>query len=103
MLLNRVGVGDRVQRVMYGVLNTKYSVLFFCVSALLAPLQIRAAEPGADPQRSAAVSPKHDVIRLFDGRTLGDCYTWLKDTHRDDPRGWRYTRLGTDRQRQYVP
>ena len=27
-----------------------------------------------------------DVIRLFDGKTLGDSYTWLKDTKREDPR-----------------
>jgi hypothetical protein len=33
-----------------------------------------------------AVSPTDNVIRLFDGQTLGDCYTWLKDTKRDDPR-----------------
>ena len=23
---------------------------------------------------------------MFDGKTLGDCYTWLKDTKREDPR-----------------
>jgi hypothetical protein len=33
-----------------------------------------------------AISPTDDVIRLFDGKTLGDCYTWLKDTEREDPR-----------------
>ena len=33
-----------------------------------------------------AISPTGGVIRLFDGRTLGDCYTWLKDTKREDPR-----------------
>jgi hypothetical protein len=33
-----------------------------------------------------AVSPADGVIRLFDGRSLGDCYTWLKDTKREDPR-----------------
>jgi hypothetical protein len=26
------------------------------------------------------------VIKLFDGKTLGDCYTYLKDTQREDPR-----------------
>jgi hypothetical protein len=35
---------------------------------------------------SDAVAPKDHVIRLFDGKTLGDCYTWLKDTKREDPR-----------------
>jgi hypothetical protein len=38
------------------------------------------------PAKQAAVSPKDGVIRLFDGKTLGDCYTWLKDTKREDPR-----------------
>jgi hypothetical protein len=33
-----------------------------------------------------AVAPTDEVIRLFDGHSLGDCYTWLKDTKRDDPR-----------------
>lgn len=33
-----------------------------------------------------AVSPTNGMIRLFDGKSLGDCYTWLKDTKRDDPR-----------------
>jgi hypothetical protein len=33
-----------------------------------------------------AIVPTDDVIRLFDGRTLGDCYTWLKDSQREDPR-----------------
>ncbi len=27
-----------------------------------------------------------EVIKLFDGKTLGDCYTFLKDTKREDPR-----------------
>jgi hypothetical protein len=33
-----------------------------------------------------AISPSDGVIRLFDGKSLGDCYTWLKDTKLDDPR-----------------
>ena len=33
----------------------------------------------ADPIRPT------EVIRLFDGKTLGDCYTYLKDTKREDP------------------
>ncbi len=28
-----------------------------------------------------------EVLKLFDGKTLGDCYTFLKDTKREDPRG----------------
>ncbi|MCI0333829.1 MAG: DUF1080 domain-containing protein, partial [Planctomycetes bacterium] len=45
-----------------------------------------AKEPPSDRAADEAVSPKDGVIRLFDGQTLGDCYTWLKDTKRDDPR-----------------
>ncbi len=48
--------------------------------ALHSHLDLLAEEPLSD-----AVSPT-EVIRLFDGRTLGDCYTWLKDSQRDDPR-----------------
>jgi hypothetical protein len=48
-----------------------------------------AGSPTADFDKLSpeeAVSPKEDVIRLFDGKSLGDCYTWLKDTKREDPR-----------------
>jgi hypothetical protein len=34
----------------------------------------------------AATTPTKGVIQLFDGHSLGDCYTWLKDGKRDDPR-----------------
>jgi hypothetical protein len=40
----------------------------------------------ATPDDVPAISPQHEVIRLFDGKSLGDCYTWLKDTKREDPR-----------------
>jgi hypothetical protein len=33
-----------------------------------------------------AISPTDEVIRLFDGKTLGNCDTWLKDTKQEDPR-----------------
>jgi hypothetical protein len=32
-----------------------------------------------------AITPDRQ-IQLFDGKSLGDCYTWLKDTKREDPR-----------------
>lgn len=57
-------------------------LLFANACAALACLLVsigQAAEP--DP----AVSPT-EPIKLFDGKTLGDCYTWLKDAKRDDPR-----------------
>jgi hypothetical protein len=75
---------DAIKRV---VLSTKYSV-HILVGLVLATQQVPAwaddARVTAKP--SDAISPKHDVIRLFDGKTLGDCYTWLKDTKREDPR-----------------
>jgi hypothetical protein len=40
----------------------------------------------AETTPTDAITPTDNVIRLFDGKTLGDCYTWLKDTQREDPR-----------------
>jgi hypothetical protein len=33
-----------------------------------------------------AIAPSGDPIRLIDAFLQGDCYTWLKDTRREDPR-----------------
>lgn len=49
---------------------------FALVSLLFAPVWTS----GADPVRPT------ENIRLFDGKTLGDCYTFLKDTKYEDPR-----------------
>jgi hypothetical protein len=49
-------------------------------------ISARAVEIADVPDDADAVAPKGDVIRLFDGKSLGDCYTWLKDTQRKDPR-----------------
>ncbi|HEX5471488.1 MAG TPA: family 16 glycoside hydrolase, partial [Lacipirellulaceae bacterium] len=62
----------------------------FLIPGLL-PLALQAPVAGADraslhAEQNDAISPKDHVIRLFDGKTLGDCYTWLKDTKRNDPR-----------------
>jgi hypothetical protein len=46
----------------------------------------QAANSSASDDVEEAISPTKDVIRLLDGKTLGDCYTWLKDTKREDPR-----------------
>ncbi len=48
--------------------------------------RVRAADAVIASDAVAAVAPTDNVIRLFDGKTLGDCYTWLKDTQREDPR-----------------
>jgi len=53
------------------------SIRRFAFAALLfGPLAIFAAEP---------IRPT-ELIKLFDGKTLGDCYTFLQDTKYEDPR-----------------
>lgn len=44
---------------------------------------LRAGDSSA---AEAPASTPTERVQLFDGKTLGDCYTWLKDTKRDDPR-----------------
>jgi Domain of Unknown Function (DUF1080) len=69
------------------VLRIKYS-LPILVGSWLSLVHIAAIADGAPAKKEhdQAIAPKEDVIRLFDGKTLGDCYTWLKDTKREDPR-----------------
>jgi hypothetical protein len=45
-----------------------------------------AQSPKGTPDDEPAIAPEGEVIKLFDGKTLGDCYTWLKDTKREDLR-----------------
>ena len=65
-----------------------YSVLYLAaiVVCLLVAGHCGRRASKAGTATTSAISPKDDVIRLFDGKTLGDCYTWLKDTKREDPR-----------------
>jgi hypothetical protein len=71
----------------YSVRCTKYSVLVLVGSMLIsAPLSVFAADAASTTVANDAIAPKDDVIKLFDGKTLGDTYTWLKDTKREDPR-----------------
>jgi|tagenome__1003787_1003787.scaffolds.fasta_scaffold20691905_2 hypothetical protein len=54
---------------------------------LPAAVTVQAAEASDQAKTSDdAVSPKDAVIKLFDGKSFGDWYTWLKDTKREDPR-----------------
>jgi hypothetical protein len=55
--------------------------MFFLMAAVPACI---AEEPKA--ASSDAITPTDKAITLFDGKTLGDTYTWLKDTKREDPR-----------------
>ena len=52
-------------------------------SVILAALPVPAVR-GNEPQ-AGPVRPK-EVIRLFNGQDLAGLSTWLKDTHKDDPR-----------------
>lgn len=64
--------------------------LHFPLAWILAIAYLQTAAAGADATSksipSDAITPTADAIRLFDGKTLGDCYTFLKDTKREDPR-----------------
>jgi hypothetical protein len=51
-------------------------LLLASLATLVSAFPLAAAEP---------VRPT-EVIKLFDGKTLGDCYTYLKDTRYEDPR-----------------
>ena len=65
-------------------IRTKKWLLFIIASWLA--LHARAAVAAETLLEESAIAPTDDVIRLFNGRTLGDCYTWLRDSKRDDPR-----------------
>ena len=57
-----------------------------CLSgANIGTMRIHAEAP-APPVVQEAISPSDGVIKLFDGKTLGDCYTYLQDSKREDPR-----------------
>jgi hypothetical protein len=53
---------------------------------LLGSLATTAASGAQPAPTTAAVAPANGPIRLFDGQSLGDCYTFLQDTRYDDPR-----------------
>lgn len=40
----------------------------------------------AGEESNKAISPKDDVIRLFNGKNLDGLYTWLKDSKYEDPK-----------------
>jgi hypothetical protein len=64
-------------------LTKRRSIL--AVAIFLAPYTYRSAL-SEEATTNVASAPTDGVIRLFDGQSLGDCYTWLKDTKREDPR-----------------
>jgi hypothetical protein len=66
-------------------LTTYLRILAYALLTTIVQLSAFAADASEKSANSDAIAPKDDVIRLFDGKTLGDCYTWLKDTKREDP------------------
>jgi Domain of Unknown Function (DUF1080) len=57
-----------------------------CIALAGFGFDARAERSSTNVAATHALSPTNDVIRLFDGHSLGDCYTWLKDAQRNDPR-----------------
>ncbi|MBW3598989.1 MAG: DUF1080 domain-containing protein, partial [Planctomycetes bacterium] len=47
---------------------------------------ILLASPAVAEETSQAISPKEDVIKLFDGKSLDGLYSFLKETKYEDPK-----------------
>lgn len=66
------------------------STIPHAVAALLVVLAIGPAGGFANDEAASdaapAIKPTEGPIHLFNGSNLNGGYTWLKDTHRDDPR-----------------
>lgn len=58
-------------------------LLLTAVGATLPAVSL-AAEPSASQKQ--AIAPTDAPIVLFDGKTQGDCYTWLQATKHEDPK-----------------
>jgi hypothetical protein len=74
-----------------GILHFAFCVLQLVMVTLgFVPITLTvpvwAADASTKTEKNEVVAPQESVIKLFDGKTLGDCYTWLKDTKREDPR-----------------
>lgn len=64
------------------------TAVLLLASAALSPVPaLHAAETAAKgAETSQAIAPTDGPIVLFDGKTLGDCYTWLKESQLADPK-----------------
>jgi hypothetical protein len=74
-------------------MNIRALVWAFVGAGFLSVVGLRADEAAKDATKgeaatpaAEAIAPKDGVIRLLDGKSLDNCYTWLKDTKREDPR-----------------
>ncbi len=70
---------------MFRLKKTCWQAYSCCACILIVQPHAIAAQP-KEASAAQVVSPVNGVIRLFDGKSLGDCYTWLKDTKLEDPR-----------------
>lgn len=68
---------------MYWYPHIPLTLLIAC-SALVSQHALHAAQPTTSSRE--AIKPTDRPIVLFDGKTLGDCYTWLKDSQLEDPK-----------------
>lgn len=64
----------------------KWAAISLCCMVAIGGAAPLRGEEVAAPAKSRAISPSDGPIKLFDGKSLEGCYTWLKDTHREDPR-----------------
>ena len=71
---------------MYKIRLGACRLFFTCAIFTSALLTTSASEKPNNSESEKVVSPTDGVIRLFDGESLDNCYTWLKDTQRKDPR-----------------
>jgi hypothetical protein len=78
--------GKGILSVYFCNLQFAFCILQFAILgvSISPPISIGAEQVGPHVN-DEAVAPS-DLIRLLEGNTLDDCYTWLKDTKRDDPR-----------------
>lgn len=58
----------------------------YCVAVCLLSAFAFTTQRDVASASEPTVAPKDGPITLFDGKTLGDCYTWLQDTKLEDPR-----------------
>lgn len=56
------------------------------VFAFVVSQQAIAADEAEQQADAAAIAATNGPTRLFDGKSLAGCYTWLKDTEYEDPR-----------------
>ena len=70
------------------IVNCRLPDLHFsiCILHFAIACRVRRSALPSTAIADEAISPTGEVICLFDGKTLGDCYMWLKDPKREDLR-----------------